>query len=441
MADKGLKKGRTKEVKSAAAQQRQHVAAKRPAGAKRPDNRDYDYERSVKFANRGCLLVVAVIVVVLAFTALGIYSYVMAEIDGKHASAKGTVSFEVPPGSGGQTVSKLLYQADLIGNEGIFRFYVRFNGAGAGFQRGTFELEPGMSYGELINTLSQPPPPRETVEVTFPPGGTVLQFAAAAEKAGVCTAEEFLHEANNGDFSDLDIFNKSSPLYIEQLGNTYMRAEGYLAPDTYEFYVDETPYNVVKTLFSHFNDWVKELYTEDVQKRVEAGGMTLRDMITLASMIEEEASIPDENQASVAGVFWNRLTRDDYQSSGLARRTLGSDVTLRYLTDWVARDYGGLDVSEMSQPEMKEAALAIIPEAEFYAYYTGDDDPLTREGLPVSPISNPGKAAITAALHPELNDFFYFLAYPDGEFAYAKTYYEHTGNVEKLRQMVAAQGG
>lgn len=440
-------------------QNAQGAAAK--SARRRATGSDYDYDRSVKFANRGCLLIIAGTLLIIAITLLVVYLNVVGEINGRKATATGTVTVQIPAGSGGQTVSKILMDAGLISNDGIFRFYVRFNGAGSGFQKGDFELEPGMSYQEMIDILTEPPPARELLWVTFPPGGTVIQFAQAAEDAGLCSAADFLDAAANDDFSDIEFMK-----YIDEDDNTFQRLEGYLAPDSYEFYSDDTAHNVVRKLLNQFN---KNLGTIDFdgktaydlidaqrEKMPEGSEWGLRQVVTLASLIEEEASIADENQTGVALAFWNRLA-NSLAGTGLARRTMGSDVTLRYLTDWVARDYGGaIDVSQMSQPEMKQAALAKIPQNVFYSYYTGDDDELTHEGLPVSPVSNPGTTALVAALTVEMymtqqlslpqglpqdiRSCYFFLAFPDGEFAYARTYNQHLGNVERLRQAVAAAG-
>jgi len=202
----------------------------------------------------------------------------------------------------------------------------------------------------------------------------------------------------------------------------------------------------VRKLFQQFDANLKaidfdgrnayDIIEEQKAQMPEGSEWGLRQLVTLASIIEEEASIPDQYQASVSGVFWNRLTKP--LPSDLPRRTMGSDVTLRYLTDWVARDYGGLDVTDMSQPEMKAAALAIIPQDIFYGYYTGDDDALTQEGLPISPISNPGVSALVAALQPELHNYFYFLAFKNGEYRFAERYWQHQQNITEMVNANAA---
>ncbi len=375
----------------------------------RDDYDDYDYELSVKVANRGCLLAIAAGVVVLALVLLIFFIYVNGEISGNNASAEGLVTVDVPTGSGYQTIGALLEEGGLIGSESVFGLYVQFNGTGAAFQAGRHEITAGMGYDEILQVLITAPPPRETMRVTFPEGITVIRFATICEENGLCTAEEFLEAANNGDYSDIEFFSR-----LNITPDTFMRAEGYLAPNTYDFYVDEEPENIVRTLFEQFDSQL----TEDMYIRMEELGLNLTELMALASLVEEEAGLPDENQAMVAGVFLNRLN-GDLSGSGLARRTLGSDVTYYYLRDWVARDYGG--------------EYDAIPDELIYAYLCLDEEGL-RDGLPTGPISNPSWTAVQASLYPEQHDYFYFLTDFYGEYYYAETYAGHLNNIATMEQ-------
>lgn len=371
---------------------------------------DYDYDLSVKAANKGCLIAFAAVMLVLAVVLLVAFLYVNRDISGSNATATGIVKIDVPSGANSSTIAALLEEHGLIANDAIFKLYSRFNSAGAGFQAGRFEIEAGMSYDEIIYILSQPPPPRETMRVTFPEGSTVMQFAAICEKNGLCTAQEFIDAANNIElYSDIAFFQ-----YIEFDENTWMRAEGYLAPDTYEVYVDEGAESIVRRLYEHFNNRI----TTQMYDRMNEQGLSLRDTIALASMVEEEASNPDENQARVAGVFWNRLSRD-LSGSGLGRATLGSDVTYYYLRDWIARDYGG--------------EYDAIPQEYIQAYLRLDEEGLP-DGPPVGPISNPSLTAIQAVLWPEQHDYFYFLTDFYGEYYYARNYSGHQNNIATMNR-------
>lgn len=377
---------------------------------------DYDDDLARKRAGRGCLIAFLIVLAVVVGVALFFVFSIKAEIDGGKATAAETVTMDVTRGSTGRTIGTQLEEAGLISNASIFRFYTRFNGATNVFQEGRFYLEPGMSYDEIIETLSQPPPPRETMRITFPEGSTVLQFAAIAEKAGLCTVDEFVAAANDLEaYADIDVIARI--LAEGQDPDTYMRAEGYLAPNTYEVYVDETPENLVRKLYQQLDNEM----TAEVYLRMEEQGLSVIETITLASLIEEEAGLP-ENQPGVAGVFWNRL-RGDLANTDFDRRTMGSDVTFYYIRDWIAREYGG--------------NYEAVPDNLFYAYYSGDEDPQTREGLPAGPISCPSQTAIQAALYPEESDYYYFLTDFYGTYYFARTYPEHQKNIATMERMNA----
>lgn len=423
--------------------QRQDTPARESQRKKKPkkqpltdDQIDWDYERSVKFANRGCAITFLAILLVVGGIALAVLSYVFNELDGKEATATGTVTVTIPYGAGGSTVARVLQENGLISNDNIFKFYVRFNGAGALFQSGRFELTAGMSYDEIIDVLTEKQEARKTVWVTFPPGSTVMQFARIAEDNNLCSAEEFLQAANEGDYSDIKFWQ-----YIDTQPNTFMKAEGYLAPDTYEFYENDAPENVVRKLYEQFDknlsslSFVTDQGILDLYEMMEYKDLTLREIITMASIVEEEAGRDDENQARVSGVFWNRLTKD-HPAGEFARRTLGTDVTTRYLADFVMRQYGSRDYTDWLLADMKNDMVNYIPHEVFYAYYTGDEDPSSIEGLPVGPISSPSIPAIMAAVQPEIHNYFYFVTGTGGNYKFwFSTYYsEHLRNIELAHQ-------
>lgn len=382
---------------------------------KEKQKQEYSEEEAARLANKGCLVALAGVLSVLAIVLLVGFIYINGELKGDRATATGTVTMDIPSGSGGRTVASLLKEAGMISNENIFRFYVRFNGANQGFQAGRFTLEPGMDYDEIIKTLSQTPPERPTIKVTFPEGITVIRFGEILAKNGICTVDEFVNEANNGDFSDIEFFNRLKEDYDP---NTFMLAEGYLAPNTYEFYTDENVHTIVRRLYQQFDKEMQQFYP-----RMDELGLSLRETITLASLIEEEAGNP-ENQKPVSQVFWNRL------SDRWPQGTLGSDVTFRYIQDWIARQYNG-DLTVAPQKEDYKK----VPEELFYAYYTGDEDPKSRRGLTAGPISCPGVSAIEAALYPDeaYSKYFYFLTDFYGNYYYAETYEQHLVNVQTMK--------
>ena len=307
------------------------------------------------------------------------------------------LSHKASPLKRGPAIGQKLQDAGIIRSAQVFRFYVRGkDGAADTLQYGTFELSSDMSYDEIIAALQVATDDRETVRVTFPEGKTVIQYAQIMEQAGLCSAQEFLDVANNGDFSQFGFWAKR-----EEKPNQFMKAEGYLFPDTYEFFVGDTVYNMVAKIYGEFDNKI----TAEMYARMDELDMTLTEVVTLASLVQEEAG--NEYSKMVSAVFHNRL------ASGM---TLGSNVAWdkekaddnNYIYDSMAGPYG-------------YGSWDAIP-AELREAY----DTYTHTGLPAGPVSNPGLLSIEAALWPEENcDYLYFQTDTLGNYHFAKTNAEH----------------
>lgn len=349
------------------------------------------------------LLVILLLLVVAAGVVLLLAKQ---EIQGKENGETVTVSIE--QGSGVATIASKLKNAGVIKFPRLFRWYVGQSGAAAKLQYGEFELTTGESYDALIQDLSAYAK-ADSVRLTFPEGTTAIAMARKMEEAGLCTAEEFLTEANTGDFSEYRFWNllpdeKDAP-------DRFMKCEGYLFPDTYEFRKDDTVHNYVATFYSHFEKQI----TDEMYQKLDEQGMTLPQLITLASFVQEEAG--NDQDANVAQVFRNRLAEGSpypkLQSN--ASSYIQSDADNNYLWNWVAPYYGGWEN---------------IPENIVAAY-----DTYACNGLPAGPISNPGLAAIRASLDPqydaEVKDCYFFVTDLTGHYYYAVTYSEHMANCDK----------
>lgn len=351
----------------------------------------------------GKILLVLVLLLILAVG--GAFLLARQEINGRTGGK--TVTVTIQQGSGVATIAKELKKAGVIRFPQLFRWYVGKQGAAAKLQYGAFELTVGESYPDLIGALSAYAK-AESVRLTFPEGTTALAMAQKMEEAGLCTAEEFLEEANTGDFSAYKFWqdvpeDKDAP-------DRFLKCEGYLFPDTYEFRKDDTVHNYVATFYAHFDKQI----TDAMYQKMDEQGMTLPELITLASFVQEEAG--NDQDANVAQVFRNRLSEGSpypkLQSN--ASSYVQSDADNNYLWNWVAPYYGGWEK---------------IPQNIVDAY-----DTYTHAGLPAGPISNPGLAAIKAALDPqcdaEVQDCYFFVTDRTGRYYYAKTYAEHTVNCE-----------
>ena len=361
----------------------------------------------------GALKILLVILVLLVLTAgaAGVFAY--NEINGNGGKPGAEVTVSIPQGSGVAAIAKELKEAGVIRSAYLFRWYVGHKGAAGKLQYGDFTLQTGgYSYDGLITELSAYAK-ADSVRLTFPEGITAIDIAQRMETAGLCTAEEFLEEANTGDFSAYKFWqyvpdNKEAP-------GRFMKCEGYLFPDTYEFLTEDTVHNYVATFYSHFD----RQFTDEMYKELDKQELSLSEVITLASFVQEEAG--NEQDSNVAQVFRNRLAEGSPYPKLQSNTSsyVQSDEDNNYLWNWVAPWYGGWDK---------------IPENILNAY-----DTYSCTGLPAGPISNPGLAAIQAALAPQpdedVKDCYFFVTDLSGHYYYARTYAEHQANCEKAAQV------
>lgn len=214
----------------------------------------------------------------------------------------------------------------------------------------------------------------KTVKVTIPEGFTLPQVAARLEAKGICGADEFIKSAQTYDFSYYSLVAKipSSP-------NRCYKLEGYLYPDTYEFYAGMKPQDAVGKFLRNTENQLGSKYSYS--------GMTTDQLITLASIIEREADDPD-NMKKVSSVFHNRLKKG---------MILQADSTRDYCNLYLVPKFGD----------------------KFNKYY--NTYPNRSPGLPIGPISNPGANALTAAAHPADTDYLYFATGTDHHYYYGAT--------------------
>jgi UPF0755 protein len=230
-----------------------------------------------------------------------------------------------------------------------------------------------------------------TTRITFIEGITVNECFKLLEENSVASYAELMEAAQNYDFSDYKVFGD-----IPTENNRAFKLEGYLFPDTYDFYLDESPESVIGRFFSNSDLKI----TDEMRARASELGYTMDEILTIASIIQAESYFA-EDAPLIAGVIYNRL------ESGTP---LGMDSVYFYMERNIG-DYLGEKGME-----------------EFGDYYDTYDFP----GIPEGPICNPGMVAINAALYPEETDYFFFCNDEDGNIYYAVTYNEHIENCHKL---------
>ena len=285
------------------------------------------------------------------------------------------VTIDIPEGSTSREIGELLKENGLIENVLLFRLKAKLTGAENSFQYGVYKIIRGMPDEQIMEVLKEGAK-EETITITIPEGWSVRQIAAYMEELNVCLASEFLDACNSTEF-DFDFYK-----YIDQRADREYLLEGYLWPDTYEIIPKNGAEGVIKRMLREFErKWEKHYKW---QERAEALGLTLDEVITMASCIEREAML-DTERAKVATVLYNR------NAEGM---TWGLNCTVLYA---LGKEGSGDDFVSYDDLEVNSA----------YNTYRV-------VGFPVGPICNPGAASIEAALNPAEGDWLFFIGYEDG---------------------------
>ncbi len=320
------------------------------------------------------------------------------------------VVVSVAEGSRMTDIADMLKSADLIENKGLFKLYCMFSGAEDKIDPGTYELNKVYDYRALVYGMMETGENRATVMVTVPEGYELDDIFAMLQENKVCTVEKLQEAAATYEFDHW---------FLKDLEyGDYRRLEGYLFPDTYEFYVDDAPENVLAKFLRNFDNKVTDEMraalpglNELLRSRMEEGGftedeiaaaeLTFHDIVIVASLVEKEAVSVSES-GEIASVIYNRLCSRLYPC-------LNIDATIQYVL-----------------PERKDV-LTNADKAVISPYNT-----YTNAGLPVGPIANPGMNALRAALYPMNTDYYFYALDPSGVHHFSETVYEHQLYLDSL---------
>jgi UPF0755 protein len=270
-------------------------------------------------------------------------------------------------------VASELKEAGIIEYKWLFKLFSTIANAKEKIDPGSYELNTDLDYRAIISKMhfGASAGPDDIVEVTLPEGQTMYEIFETLEKYGVCKASALLEVAANYDF-EYDFLDPST------LGNE-SRLEGYLFPDTYELYLDDEPEDVIIRFLNNFRAKV----TEEMYERAQELGYTMDQIIIIASLIEKETSGDDESPY-ISSVIYNRLNSSAYPY-------LQIDATIQY-------------VLPERKDKLSDEDIAIDSPYNTYKY----------EGLPPTPIANPGLASIEAALYPADTDYYFYALHKDG---------------------------
>ena len=351
--------------------------------------------RNKKARSLSCALVLLTIICAAA-TLLSVFILAVAkEIYGIDKDI-GERIITIEAGSTTQSIAEQLEKEHMISLPLAFRLISRLKGKDGQYIAGEHELSPSMSYESMIAELcTNYENKRQYKMVTFREGITLLDAAQILQDSNICEKDKFLFYFDKTGYG----FNFESQL-PEATPLKFHRMEGYCFPDTYEFYVNEDPEIVAQKIYQNFDSKI----TASDYVRMQELGMTLDQVITLASIVQAEAPYLEEMQ-KVASVFHNRLNNTDVFSS------LQSDPTKKYAEN----------VIHYNNPILNQAM------EDAYNTYRGT-------GLPPGAINNPGREAIEATLYPADTPYYFFAANVDTrEVFYAVTNDEHEANLAKIK--------
>lgn len=325
--------------------------------------------------------------VIVASLLLAVYALHVANDALALMKPSSDLSVKIEKGSTVGRIARELKDAGLIEYRWAFVLFAKVTGNADSFQYGTYVLNTDMDYLELVTNLQKTASFRATVTVMIPEGAELREIIATLDEKNVCTAEELWDAVENYPF-DYD--------FLQNLPERENRLEGYLFPDTYEFFEQSDAVTVLTKFLDNFE--VK--FSQELRDRAQEIGMSIDEVVTLASVIEREAA-SDEDRATVSSVFHNRLNSTQYP-------LLQSCATVQY-------------VLQERKPVLTYDDIKIDSPYNTYLY----------EGLPIGPIASPGLASIRAALYPETTDYYFFVVTADGTHIFSKTLAEHNAAVKQ----------
>lgn len=330
-------------------------------------------------------LIALLVIVVLAGGAFAAWVWRVSTTPVEHQS-DGIVTIE--QGAGTQAIVARLAEAGIVPNPLALKIHLRITGRGSNLKAGDYKFPSPISPLQAIDKIRRGEVYLE--RVTIPEGFNRFEIAEAfATKTGKATAEEFLR-----------LMEDQTP--IKRIAPAARNLEGYLFPDTYNYDSKTAPEDLIQSMVNRFD----EVFTPEWSMRASELGLTVHQVVTLASIIEKEAKVPDE-RPHMASVFFNRL------KLGMP---LASDPTFIYAAI-LAGDYDG-------NPNQLRYRNRHSP---YNTYLVS--------GLPPGPIASPGRASLEAVLHPANTDDLYFVVNgTGGRHKFSRTAAEHDTAVEDYRR-------
>ena len=295
------------------------------------------------------------------------------------------VTLKIPANPSIDQIADILYQSRVIKQPFFFKLYAGFTSSEEGFRQGDFEIETDKDYEAIINFLQSNVNRTDIVKVQITEGMNTLEIASTLHEQGVISDIQQFSDLCNSTYFDEDFTFLTE---FKNANERYYKLEGYLFPDTYDFYIGEDPKSVITKFLNNYENKVilhKEKYFNNSKKstletEAKATGYTPDEILTIASIIQAEAA-SREDMYYISSILHNRLKYGvEY---GVAQ--LNCDCTVYY-------------------PYRKASDVPESIRATYHSTYNTNDF----AGLPPGPICNPGAEAIKAAIRPYETDYLYF---------------------------------
>lgn len=409
------------EISSFSNSEQQHKMYKEEKLALKKYKKSEKARQKQKAEKNGCMFrLIWLCMVVAVSVVLGMFIWNgMSDLLGINRPEDGeNVVLDVPENATFDQIVDMLTKNDLIKNENFFRLYATITNSTDGFEEGIYNMRPNMDYEAILSALQSGQALTETVTVQFKEGMTVMQIAEALEDKKVCKAEKFLSYCNSDEFDEEYEFLKN----IKKDEKCAYKLEGYLFPDTYEFFIGESADNAVRRFLDNFRQKICvdtqniSGYTDAVtiEKIISDKGLELNEVLKMASLIQSEAA-DTKDMYVISSVFYNRLNTIDTEGispyGDYDLNKLKSDATLYY-------PYSAQDD---------------IP-SEIAATFKSNYNTYNIIGLPPGAICNPGLDAIDAAINPDDTSYYYFChrsatTTQEAKAYYATTFAEHEVNM------------
>lgn len=319
---------------------------------------------------------------------------------------KRDIPIAIQHGAGTAAIAAKLEEQGIIRSAFLFKMYLKWVGEGSRFQAGKYAFRPGKTYADIIAKLNKGEViPQETVVFTIPEGYTVEQIADKLSKDKLVVKQRFLQLAN-----DTTWLQSAAPIvaHIPNDDKLKYRLEGFLFPETYKLKKGSTEEHIITRMVQETEKRLAQA-SATLESERKARGLTLHELMTFASLVEQEAVI-DGERPLIAGVIYNRLARG---------MRLQIDATVQYA---------------LGKPRKRLYHQDLKIESSYNTYKI--------DKLPPGPIASPSTASIQAVLRPMSSDYLYYVTKKDGTkmHLFAKTFAEHQRNVQQSNKMMKERG-